>query len=1017
MRRLWLGILLAAIMPLIVNGAIQLESSQEFNATSNVPDTTANVVYVEADSVQVSVYFEDGTEALDTTWYNAGDAQASSTNGILSFFDTWSDMNGSKGVGLYTVHLQWWNGTGSGFGREETRYVQQVAMAPATRADSLQAVLDSVRAIMARLIDVQDTTNGTIDSIQSQDDWVAQEETVKAIALTGTNISTIAQGRTLTDGTETNTYTATQVHDGTYYEVAEGGTGTNLNINYYLEFDIGPNTKAAEVIYHGRLDEGSPPSGNDTIHVWVYDWVGTSWTHINAPGGDFVGISSSTPADDETLTANLVDIDYVGTGANVGLVRISFSNYDPDGAASSNLEETTELYLDYVFLEYQSLLTAQAIWEHDSAQMVLDTTQATKDILDGTLDVNMVQISGDATAADNLETMLDGTGGQALSLGQLLVVASGNDDAVVFTGSGSGEAMKIIGGATGSGIELKSGGGTGTYALLVNGGYGGFYIDPDSGSAMHLQAGNLLGADGLYARSTNTSGFGATFISTAVGQAGLLVSGGANTPDIGGTVIIEDTLTDGEEVAFMPDDWSAADSNAYQGAAGTLDSTAVAGAAQQALEDVGYNSTDSTLDLSTLKVGVARNAGVTGAVQIANGTGPAMYLRSDFAGTEGAALWLRGRAGAHALYMSTDSVGASGSEVSGPTVFITAPDTADAVHIVNISTDSTGGSAMDIRAEGGTATIQIVAGTSYDSATWAAKPNYAIGIEGESYIHGREDRDEGAIRLLGVGTSNTVTIQATTGKTIRHTKNDGSPSGADTIGLVSGGTMIFQYPVVHQGDTVTTMEDLETDHGAGSWTTGGAGSGSETITYVAVDTSGTDEAVENVQITVTNPAGSADWAALSNPSGETVFSLDVDSGYTIQGNVPGYIFPIFTDSITGDKTDTLFGYNRVIGSPGGANRCRVYGYLSDLGANYIQRAKVTATLDENKVRDTCAGTWVFDRSEAANPTGSDGYFYIDLTYSSCIEGKIYTLTVSKTGESDESVEITVPDEATYEVTW
>ena len=43
---------------------------------------------------------------------------------------------------------------------------------------------------------------------------------------------------------------------------------------------------------------------------------------------------------------------------------------------------------------------------------------------------DLTSISGDATAADNLETMVDGTGGQKLTLGGLHIRAAGNDTAV-----------------------------------------------------------------------------------------------------------------------------------------------------------------------------------------------------------------------------------------------------------------------------------------------------------------------------------------------------------------------------------------------------------------------------------------------------------------------------------------------------------------------------------------------------------------------------------------------------------
>jgi len=86
--------------------------------------------------------------------------------------------------------------------------------------------------------------------------------------------------------------------------------------------------------------------------------------------------------------------------------------------------------------------------------------------------VNVAQISGDSTAADNLETMLDGTGGQTLSLGALTVsgattltgnvaAAAGititqsttNGHGISVTGNGTGNGINSVGGATGNGIR------------------------------------------------------------------------------------------------------------------------------------------------------------------------------------------------------------------------------------------------------------------------------------------------------------------------------------------------------------------------------------------------------------------------------------------------------------------------------------------------------------------------------------------------------------------------------------
>ena len=77
---------------------------------------------------------------------------------------------------------------------------------------------------------------------------------------------------------------------------------------------------------------------------------------------------------------------------------------------------------------------------------------------------NAAQISGDATAADNLETMLDGTGGKKLTLEQLVINSSSAGGAVDIDNS-AGDGVSIVGGAVGDGIHSEGGAGSGIHAL------------------------------------------------------------------------------------------------------------------------------------------------------------------------------------------------------------------------------------------------------------------------------------------------------------------------------------------------------------------------------------------------------------------------------------------------------------------------------------------------------------------------------------------------------------------------
>jgi len=145
------------------------------------------------------------------------------------------------------------------------------------------------------------------------------------------------------------------------------------------------------------------------------------------------------------------------------------------------------------------------------------------------LQVDAVEVSSDATAADNLETMLDGTGGQVLSLKQLNVVNT-TGSAIVATSSGSnGAGIVATGNGSGAGVQA-SGGGTGAGVLATGGGTSGqgvAALSQGGGSPGILAAALAGGGAGLVAQGEG-AGPGAYNIGGATG-AGLACVGGATS--------------------------------------------------------------------------------------------------------------------------------------------------------------------------------------------------------------------------------------------------------------------------------------------------------------------------------------------------------------------------------------------------------------------------------------------------------------------------------------------------------
>ena len=107
---------------------------------------------------------------------------------------------------------------------------------------------------------------------------------------------------------------------------------------------------------------------------------------------------------------------------------------------------------------------------------------------------NMTQISGDATAADNLETMLDGTGGNTLSLGSLAVTggvtfANSGGVGLSISGNGSSQGVYIVGGATGKGLHVAGGGSGGEAVYFQSQSTSDAFSIAGSGNAIKLYPG------------------------------------------------------------------------------------------------------------------------------------------------------------------------------------------------------------------------------------------------------------------------------------------------------------------------------------------------------------------------------------------------------------------------------------------------------------------------------------------------------------------------------------------------
>ncbi|MFH2036802.1 MAG: hypothetical protein ABIJ45_10400 [Candidatus Zixiibacteriota bacterium] len=152
---------------------------------------------------------------------------------------------------------------------------------------------------------------------------------------------------------------------------------------------------------------------------------------------------------------------------------------------------------------------------------------------------DIVSISGDNSAADNWESMLDGTGGSSLSLGQLAIRAADNDTALIVHGAGSGNGASFSAGNSGSGISTRGGSTSGdgfySYGQSGSNGFGLYLVGDGAGSGVYALGGSF--GNGLYVEGGTSSGHGiqaqayndgfGIYVLGKNDKAGLRIDGGA----------------------------------------------------------------------------------------------------------------------------------------------------------------------------------------------------------------------------------------------------------------------------------------------------------------------------------------------------------------------------------------------------------------------------------------------------------------------------------------------------------
>jgi len=285
----------------------------------------------------------------------------------------------------------------------------------------------------------------------------------------------------------------------------------------FLIFSI-QTTSATGIFSNGTASEDSI-----SISVYLTDSLGNPsktqadsfYIGIMGPSGDSIlalaGVASTSGLDVDSFQTSRLGWQYIysqaiseidGSG-RPGTYELTFCAAD-DSPYYVNCSRTTFQVISTHLNTQMADLTVIL----DSVLAVLDSLQnqddwvSSFDRVNDTVISDMVRISGDDSAADNLESMLDGTGSARLALAGLDVLADGNDTAVVIRANGTG---------TGLGVYVL-GGGNGGEGIRITGG--------NTKSALVAEAGATVGAAHGFDLAGAGDGFGlnGTF-STAIGQA------------------------------------------------------------------------------------------------------------------------------------------------------------------------------------------------------------------------------------------------------------------------------------------------------------------------------------------------------------------------------------------------------------------------------------------------------------------------------------------------------------------
>lgn len=165
------------------------------------------------------------------------------------------------------------------------------------------------------------------------------------------------------------------------------------------------------------------------------------------------------------------------------------------------------------------------------------------------------------------------------------------------------------------------------------------------------------------------------------------------------------------------------------------------------------------------------------------------------------------------------------------------------------------------------------------------------------------------------------------------------------------------------------------------------------VFYIYVQDTITTLFVPNVPVFLYTLGGTKTYVAWTDINGRAEFNLTVGDSIIMKASPAGYSFRN-TDTavvaVAGDD-DTLYGSTVVIGSPGSASLCRVYGDLSNLTGDDIANYTISFSI-KGRVNNICDSTIIMPFTVMAK-TDASGHFEADLITSACLSGAKYEMKI------------------------